>query len=189
MKKNSTRKSENKFKRMEGIHSEVSSLLRNRQELKLNTKISKEVFLALAESVFKMTRPNATPREYANELERQMCAFIFNEPWRAGFIESQFKHTIVSIDYEPRPFYGDSKECEWVAGETVSAFFKTCQPWKELNAEFCRKWGDAFIELVRGDVLRISGGTLTAQPTATPAWQNNKGRIEAYQDFTLVNVK
>ncbi len=113
----------------------------------------------------------------------------FPNPWRKGFIERKLKRIRVSIGYEPDPFYGDGKKCEWKAGETISAFFKTYRPWKELNAEFCRKWGHAFIELVRGDVLRISGGTLTAQPTATPAWQNNKGRIEAYQDFTLVNVK
>lgn len=155
----------------------------------MDTKISKEVFAVIAESVFETTHTNATPREYANELERQMCAFIFNEPWRKGFIERKLKRTFVSIDYEPVPFYDDSKKCEWKAGDTISAFFKTYMPWESLNAEFCRKWGAAFLEFVRGDVLRISGGTLTVKVTATPAWQNDKGRIKAYQDFTLVKVK
>lgn len=156
----------------------------------MNTQITKEVFLSIAESVFKTTRANATPREYGNELERQMCAFIFNEPWRRRFIERQFMRTIVLIEYDPSPYYGDCKKCEWKAGEHVTAFLKTRRPWEEISADFCRKWSAAFLDLARADVRRFSGGTLTIKETAAdPLWEERNGKIDAIADFRLVKAK
>lgn len=54
-----------------------------------------------------------------------------NKPWDKGFVERQFRCVIVSIDYDPSPYYGDCKKCGWKAGEHVTAFFKTQRPWRK----------------------------------------------------------
>ena len=112
------------------------------------------------------------------------------KPWHKGFVERQFRRVIVSIDYDPSPYYGDCKKCEWKAGEHVTAFFKTQGLWEEITADFCRKWSSVFLELVRADIRRFSGGTLTIKDTsADPIWEERNGKIDAIADFTLVKVK
>lgn len=107
-----------------------------------------------------------------------------------GFIERQFLRSIVSIDYDPEPYYGDCKKCEWKAGEHVTAFFKTQRPWEEITADFCRRASSEFLEFVRIDVRKVSGGTLTIKETAAdPLWAELNGKIEAIADFTLVKAK
>lgn len=76
------------------------------------------------------------------------------KPWHKGFVERQFRRVIVSIDYDPSPYYGDCKKCEWKAGEHVTAFFKTQGLWEEITADFCRKWSSVFLELVRAEIIR-----------------------------------
>lgn len=46
------------------------------------------------------------------------------------------------------------------------------------------------MELVRADIRRFSGGTLTIKDTsADPLWEERNGKIDAIADFTLVKVK
>lgn len=107
-----------------------------------------------------------------------------------GFIERQFLRSIVSIDYDPEPYYGDCKNCEWKAGEYMTALFKTQRPFEEITADFCRKWSSAFLEFVRADVRRVSGETLTIKETAAdPLWFECNGKIEAIAAFTFVKAK
>ena len=115
----------------------------------------------------------------------------YKKAWRSkGFVEKRFRRAFFLIDYEPEPYYGDRKECEWKAGEHVTAFFKTQRPWEEITADFCRKWSSAFLEFVRTDVRKVSGGTLTIKETAAdPLWFEHNGKIEAIADFTLVEEK
>lgn len=107
-----------------------------------------------------------------------------------GFIERQFRCTLILIDYDPEPYYSDCKKCEWKAGEHVTAFFKTQRPFEEITADFCRRASSAFLEFVRTDVRKVSGGTLTIKETAADSlWFEHNGKIEAIADFTLVEEK
>ncbi len=115
----------------------------------------------------------------------------YKKAWRSkGFVEMRFRRAFFLIDYEPEPYYGDRKECEWKAGEHVTAFFKTQRPFEEITADFCRKWSAMFRELVRIDVRKFSGGTLTIRESAfNPSWEECNGKIRACDAFTLVKAK